>query len=175
MVQPGGTELVFLLASGPSMGGRSPQQSPLVTRDVGYFPTQKLWTSLLHGQLWCTGCLRDIGGHGFWALIILLRKGHSLEDLLIREGEVVLYFFPQFLHALSKQAWPPSSWQVNLLCPMLEGPGICYCFLLGDFSNVPAGIDGFSRQHKLLPTVLVAQGAWRSASSICSSLILCGS
>ena len=104
----------------------------------------------LHGQLWCIGCLRDVGRCSFQALIILLGKGHSLEHLLIREGEVVLYFFPQFLHTLSKQAWPPSSWQVNLLCPMLEGPGICYCFLLRDFSNVPAGIDGFGRWHKLL-------------------------
>ena len=59
---------------------------------------------------------------------------------------------------------------------MLEGPGICYHFLLGDFSNVPAGVDGFGRWHKLLPTkAWWHRGAWRSASSIHSSLILCGS
>ena len=141
-----------------------------------FFPPQELWLSPLCSQLWCTGCLRDIGRHGFQALIILLGKGHSQEHLLIREGEVVFYFFPQFLHALSKQAWPPPSWWVNLLCPMLEGPGICYCFLLGDFSNVPAGIDGFGRWHKLL--LMKAwwhRGAWRLASSICNSLILCRS
>ena len=118
----------------------------------------------------------DISRHGSWALIILLRKGHSLEYPLIKEGEVVLYFFPQFLHALSKQVWPPSSQQVNFLCLMLEGPGICYCFLSGDFSNVPAGIDGFSRWHKLMPTkAWWHRGAWMFASSIYSSLIICRS
>ena len=141
-----------------------------------FFPPLELWISPLHGWLWCTGCLRDVGRCSFRALIILLGKGHSLEHLLIREGEVVLYFFPQFLHTLGKQAWPSSSWQVNLLCLMLEDSGICYHFLLGDFSNVPASIDGFSKWHKLLPTkAWWCRGAWRSSSSIHSSLILCRS
>ena len=45
-VQPGGAELVLLLASRPWMVGRSPQWPPLVWRDAGFFPTRTLDFSL---------------------------------------------------------------------------------------------------------------------------------
>ena len=54
MVLPGGTKLVLLLASGPLMGGGSPQQSPLVTRDAAFFTTPRTldlsspWPALVH-------------------------------------------------------------------------------------------------------------------------------
>ena len=58
LVQPGGAELVLLLASRPCMVGRSPQQPPLVRRDVGFFPTPRTldlsspWPALVHRVSW---------------------------------------------------------------------------------------------------------------------------
>ena len=154
------------------MGGRSPQWSPLVTRDAGFFPTQELWISPLCGQLWCMGCLRDIQ----W--VQFLGSDHPPQEGLLpgtpphqrrRDNNL---FLPSI---------PSHSWQAGMASLQLDGqsslpnaggPVHMLLLSLGDFSNVPAGIDGFGRQHK---QPLVVQGAWRLSSSIHSSLILCGS
>ena len=47
LVQPGGAELVFLLASRPWMVGRSPQWPPLIKRDAEFFSNPKNFGLLL--------------------------------------------------------------------------------------------------------------------------------
>ena len=142
LVQPRGAELVLLLASRSWMVGRSPQWPPLVRRDAEFFPAQELgllslWLALVHRVSW---------GH-WWVGSLDSDHPPSQEGPLPgtpphqRRRGSTLYLLPQLLHTLGKQARPPSSRQINLHHPMLEGPGICYCFLLGNFSNVPACID----------------------------------
>ena len=142
LVKPGGAWLVLLLALRPCMMGRSLQWPPLVKRDAEFFPTPRTLGLLLSVPDWYTGCFGDVSEQALWALILLLLgKGHSLEHLLIGEGEVTTSPPPSTPSHSWLAGMAPSSRWINLLCPMLEGPGICHHFLLGNFSNIPACID----------------------------------
>ena len=129
-----------------------------------FFPIKELRASLLHswffGHPHDSSSLRGTGRCCLHALgncfldqssRCLLQKGHTFEYLFISEGEVTPQLFPQFLHTLHQQVWLPSSRQINLLCPMLEGSGVCHCFLLLYLLNIPTGIDGAGWWHELFP------------------------
>ena len=142
LVQPGGAGLVLLLASRPCMVGRSPQQPPLVKRDAEFFPTPRtlgfssLCLTLVHrvswGHQWAGSQGSDLppswegplpGTPPHWR-----RRGTTSPP-------------PPTPSCSQLAGMAPSRRQINLLCPMLEGPGICHHFLSGNFSDIPACID----------------------------------
>ena len=158
------------------MGGRSPQQSPLVVWHAGYFPTPRTfdlsspWVTLVHGvskghwEAWFLGSY-----HPPWEGPLPGTPPHQR-----RRGSTL--FLPS-IPSHSQQAGMASLQPVGQSSLLnAGGPWHMLPLSLRDFSNVPAGVDGFGRQHKLLPTkAWWSRGVWRSASSIHSSLILCRS
>ena len=142
LVQPRGAGLVLFLASMSCMVGRSPQQPPLVKKDAEFFPTPR---TLGFSSPWLTLVYRVLWGH-WWAGSLDSDPPPSQKGSLPgtpphqrRRGTTSL---PPLTPSCSRLAGvPPSSRWINLLCPMLEGPGICNHVLLGNFSNIPACID----------------------------------
>ena len=98
-------------------------------------------------------------------LLFLLRESHPLKDLFISEGEVPFHLLPQLQNVFCQQVWVTSSRQIILLCPLLEGPGICHHFSMGISLMSPhakielaGGINFHLQRHGS------AGGAWRAAS-----------
>ena len=142
LVQPGGAGLVLLLASRPCMMGRSPQQPPLVKRDAEFFPTPKTLgfsspcLTLVYRASWGSqqAGSPDSDPPPSWEGPLSGTPPHQR-----RRGTTSLPPITPSHPWLAGMA--PSSRQINLLCQMLEGPGICHHFLSGNFSNIPTCVD----------------------------------
>ena len=152
LVQSGGVELVLLLALRPWMVWRSPQQPPLVRMDA-----ELLYTSRTLGlSSPCQILVHRVSWGYQWVGSPDSDPPPSWEGPLPgttpnqrRRGTTSP---PPSTPSCS---WlvgvAPSSRQINLLHPMLEGAGICHHFLSGNFSDIPAYVNLLGWWHKLLP------------------------